>query len=232
MGVGDDFNQPDLAGAGQMGAAAGTAVAARLHQPHIAGQFLFAAVFGPRQRLGVGYPAVHRGVRPYGGVGLGLRLCQLGGGQGDAGVHPHIGRADVEADILRPEQPVERPTQDVLTGVLLHGVQPCGPVEAALHRVTRRQRGIGGVGDGYTVRMYGQYPRRTQRAGVTGLAAALREEGRAVQHHGEPTLRRGAGQNLCGKILHIWVCFVYFLRHGNEILSFFVIFSYYNIKQV
>ena len=108
MGIRDNLDQPDLAGAGQVRAAAGAAVAAGLHQPHVAVQRFFAAVLGVGQRFRVGYPAAHRGVGTHSGVGFSLGLGQLRGGERNARVHPHIGRADVEPDVLGPEQSVQR----------------------------------------------------------------------------------------------------------------------------
>ena len=96
----------------------------------------------------------------------------------------------------------------MLTGVLLHRVQPCGPVDAALHGVAHSQRGIGGVGDGGTVGMHGQHTRCAQCTGVAGLAAALGEEGCVVQHDRKAALHRGTGQHLRGERLHIGICFV------------------------
>ena len=51
---------------------------------------------------------MHGGVGPHSGVGFGfgpgkLRVCQR-----DAGIHPHVGAADVETDVFGPEQAVER----------------------------------------------------------------------------------------------------------------------------
>ena len=226
VGVGDDLDQPDLAGAGKVGAAAGTAVAAGLNQPHRTLQRLFAAVFGAGQCLGVGHPAAHRRVGPHGGVG------QLRSGQRDAGVHPHIGVADVEADILGPKKPVQRAAQDMLAGMLLHRVQPGRPVQAAGHLGALGQRGIGRVGHGLAVCGYRQHPGTAQRTGVAGLAAALGEKGRAVQHNGKAARGGAALQHPGGKALDIRICFVYFLCHEPEFLSNFWDFSYYNIKQV
>ena len=103
----DDFDQPHLAGAGKVGAAAGAAIAARFDQTHRAVNFFFAAVFGCCQRFGIGDIAAHGGVGAHGGIGSCLGLCQLGGGQRDAGVHPHIGRADVKAHVFGAEQAVQ-----------------------------------------------------------------------------------------------------------------------------
>ena len=208
VGKGDDFDQPDLAGAGQVGAAAGAAVAAGLHQPHVAGQFLFAAVVGAGQRLRVRHPAVYGRVCADGRVGLGLGLCQLFLRQRDACVHPHIRAADVEPHVLGPEQPVQRAAQNMLAGVLLHGVQPRGPVQAAVHGLARGQRCVRRVGDGLTVGVHGQHPRTAKPPGVTGLAAALGEEGRAVQHHRKAAGHGGAAYDLRGEILHIGIYFV------------------------
>ena len=50
----------------------------------------------------------------------------------------------MEAHILGPEQPVQRPRQDVLAGVLLHLVEPPGPVDLFFHR--RAGDGLGRQG--------------------------------------------------------------------------------------
>ena len=56
--------------------------------------------------------------------------------------------------------------------------------------------------------MHGQHPRAAKPPGVTGLAAALGEEGRAVQHHRKATGHEGAAYDLRGEILHIGIYFV------------------------
>ena len=90
-----------------MGAAAGTDVAARLHDAHRTFQFLLAAVVQPLQRFR--HMAPHRGVGPHCLVGKSLRLAQLGGGERQAHVHAHRFLPDVEPHILRTVQPVQRP---------------------------------------------------------------------------------------------------------------------------
>ena len=122
-----DLDQPHLAGAGQVGAAAGAAVAAGFHQPHGAFQLFFAAVFGFGQRRGVGHIAAHRRVGAHGVVGGGFGLGQLFGRQWDAGIHAHPRLPIVEPHVLGPKQAVQRAAQDMLAGVLLHGVQPRRP---------------------------------------------------------------------------------------------------------
>ena len=56
--------------------------------------------------------------------------------------------------------------------------------------------------------MHGQHPRAAKPPGVTGLTAALGEEGRAVQHHRKAAGRGGAAYDLRGEILHIGIYFV------------------------
>ena len=50
--------------------------------------------------------------------------------------------------------------------------------------------------------------RAAKPPGVTGLAAALGEEGRAVQHHRKAAGHGGAAYDLRGEILHIGIYFV------------------------
>ena len=96
----------------------------------------------------------------------------------------------------------------MLAGVLLHGIQAAGPIDAAGHGGARLQRSVRGMGDGGAVGMHVSHLRSAQRAQVTGLAAALREEGSLVQHDRIAALGRGAGEHGCNKFLHISVCFV------------------------
>ena len=106
------------------------------------------------------------------------------------------------------QQSVQRAAQNMLAGVLLHGVQPRGPVKAAVHGLAHGQRRIRRVGDGLAVGVYGQHPRAAKPPGVTGLAAALGEESRAVQHHRKTAGHGGAAYDLRGEILHIGIYFV------------------------
>ena len=204
----------------------------RLHQPHRAFQRLFAAVFGAGQFRGGGQVAAHRRVGPHGCVGLGLGFGQLGGGQRDAGVHPHPGGADVEPHVLRAVQAVQRAAQDMLAGMLLHGVQPCRPVDAPLHRAAHGQRRVGGVKDGLAVGMHRPHGGVPQAAGIAGLAAAFGVESGAVQHHGVAAGSRGAGQHGGGKGLQVRVVFVQFFGHGEAGPPLFSDFSHYTTKQV
>ena len=204
-----NFNQPHLPGGGQMGAAAGAQVGpACVHQPHRPVQLLFAAVGQGGQLPGLGVPAPHRPVRPHGGVGGGLGGGQLLRRQGQAHIHPHGGAADVKPHIVRPEHPVNGPAQNVLAGVLLHVVQPPGPVNPALHRAAHRQRRGGAVQNGALPHAGFGHGHVVQRAGVAGLAAAFRVEGGPVQLHRVPRFPGGAGHHPGGKGLCRGVGFV------------------------
>ena len=88
----------------------------------------------------------------------------------------------MEGDRLCPEEPLEGLGEDVLAGMLLHVVEAAVPVHAAghlragwlpLHQVDYLAVPIDHAGN-----------RRTaEGAQICGLAAALRVEGRALQHH-------------------------------------------------
>ena len=124
-----------------MGAAAGAGIRPRdLHDPNLARDLLFAPVGHPGQFLRGGVEHPHRHVLPDDLVCLQLGLAELVGGQGDAGVHPHRLGSDVKAHVLSPEEPVQRPREDVLAGVLLHLVEPPGPVDPGRHRRPRPGR--------------------------------------------------------------------------------------------
>ena len=167
----------------------------------------FAAVVGAGQRLRVRHPAVYGRVRADGGVGLGLGLCQLFLRQRDACVHPHIRAADVEPHVLGPEQPVQRAAQDMLAGVLLHGVQPRGPVKAAVHGLARGQRCVRRVGDGLAV---GARPAPARRQTARCHRGWPPPSGRRPCGPAPPQSRRarGAAYDLRGEILHIGIYFV------------------------
>ena len=98
----------------------------------------------------------------------------------------------------------------MFAGVLLHVVQPAGPVHSALHRAGKRR--IGEMHDDPVPQMHLPHRRAAQRAGVTGLAAALGIECGGVQHHRPAALAGLAVQYLSGKILQKCILFKQFLR--------------------
>ena len=181
-----------------MGAAAGADVRPRDgDDPHLALDLLFAAVGHPGQFGAGGVDDLDRQVLPDKAVGLGLGLAQPFGTDGDAGVHPHRLAADVKAHVLGPEQPVQRPGQDVFAGVLLHLVEPPGPVDGrlhrragdggggkALHRVPDHPRLFVDVGDGKA-----RPVRQGEKAAVGGLAAPLGVKDRPGQGDEAPAVR-------------------------------------------
>ena len=199
-----DLDEPHLAGAPQMGAAAGAQVGpARVDQAHRAVQLLFAAVGKARQLARFRVPRAHRGIGAHGGVGRGFGFGQLGGGQRPVHVHAHGGLADVEADVFGPEQPVQRAGQNMLAGVLLHVVAPPRPVELALNTAAHGQRRVQRVPDNAAACVHAGDGRAAQRAGVTGLAAAFGVKGGAVQRRapaaGHGLARKHRGGEPAGK---------------------------------
>ena len=173
-----------------MGAAAGTDIGTGdAHDAHLAFDLFLAAVGQCGQLLAGGVGDAHRHILPDNAVGGKFGLPQALGGDGDAGVHPHRVGADVEPDVLGPEHLVQDAGEDVLAGVLLHLVEPPGPVKGLLH--------FGAGGGGFGQIIYGvpddaallvdvgdvqhRAVRKGQGAPVGRLTAAFGVKDRAVQ---------------------------------------------------
>ena len=187
---GQDLDLAHRAGGGGVGAAAGADIGTGdAHDAHLAFDLFLAAVGQRGQLLAGGVGDAHRHILPDDAVGGKFGLPQTIGGDGDAGVHPHRVGADVEPDVLGPEHLVQDAGEDVLTGVLLHLVEPPGPVKGLLHC------GAGGGGFGQII--YGvpddaallvdvgdvqhRAVRKGQGAPVGRLTAAFGVKDRAVQ---------------------------------------------------
>ena len=93
----------------------------------------------------------------------------------------HEVRAEVEADILIAEARVDEAGDEMLTGVLLHEVQPPRPVDLARHVRADRQGRRAAVQHRLAAQERLRDVRAAERAHVAGLAAARGIKDRAVQ---------------------------------------------------
>ena len=195
----DHTEQPDktdFAGGFHMGTAAGAQITAgELHQPHVTGQLLFAAIGQGSQGLRVGVKDRNRRVGPRGLIGPALDVGKLLHGQFAVEIDGNDVMAYMKSHIVITVGRVNETADDMLAAVLLHEVQPPLPVNGALHRVAHGQ-GPGAavdnlpipaayVGDGYAA----------QQTGVTGLAAALGIKGRLIQSYKKSIAVGGTGQH-------------------------------------
>jgi hypothetical protein len=93
-------------------------------------------------------------------------------------------------EALRPglADTVDRRRQHVLTGVLLHVIEPTVPVDAAVHR-SFRHRTVHDVKHGAVVAVDGIDDRGgPQPSGIEGLPAGRGVKGGAIQDHGLPSV--------------------------------------------
>ena len=201
--------QPHLTAAGHMGAAAGAPIrTGKLRDPHRAGQLLFAAIGQSGQLLRGGVPDVDGVVGPDISVGLPLHLQRLFPCDGGVVVNGDHVRAHVEAHIVTVEGAAQHTGDDMLTGVLLHVVEPPRPVDMAAHLRAYGQRLVAQVGDDAVFLVYIQHAGIAQRAEVGGLAAALGVEGGAVKGDGKAVFHGLAGRHHGGEVLRIGIFIV------------------------
>ena len=215
--AGEQLDEPDFAGAPDVGAAAGAKIQIReSDDPHLAGQLLFTPV-GQRRQLLLGGPEnLHLRVPPDGLVGPGLDFRQGLRLHGTVEIDGHGVVTHVEAHVVIAKAGVDQAADNVLAAVLLHQVEPPVPVDLALHGFANLQRmvavvddpaaGFVGIGD----------PDTAQDALVAGLAAALGIKRRPVQNHVVAVLPRLAGQDHGGKLRQMGIEIIeLFGGHGN-----------------
>ena len=214
LGAGD-FDQADLGGAAQVGAATGGAV--EIGDVHYAKRPLDLGRAAQRQRGQFG--GVHEASRQGVIVGDDPVGQQLGGGQlvgGDVGAVEVNGAglgAQVEADGFGGEGADAGLGEDVLAGVLLHVVEAAGPVQAPVD-FTGGQFGGQQVERAFVGRLDVQDGDVVEVAEVAGLAAALRVEGGAVEDHGGLAIYLQALHNASTKLAQIRIIVVQKVGHG------------------
>ena len=129
-------------------------------------------------------------------------------------------RAHVEAYVVAVVIPAQDSGENVLSGMLLHMVEPPVPVKDAgdgfpdFHFFFKR------VENHPAFFMDVQYPDAVQRPVVGGLSAALRIEGGAVQNGQKAVFFPFTGENSGGKFFQKGVLFVELFRfHVENFLS-------------
>ena len=184
----EQLDEADLARAGHMGAAAGAQVdVSELHEAHRARQGLFTAVREVRQLVRLRIPDMRRKIGPDGLVRGALQLLQGLLVHFAVKIDRHKVRAEVEADVLIAEARVDEAGDKMLTGVLLHEVQPPRPVDLARHVRAGRQSCRTAVQHRLAAQERLRDVRAAERAHVAGLAAARGIKDCAVQLH-EPAV--------------------------------------------
>ena len=164
-----------------MGAAAGAAVRpGEGHDPHLAGKRFLAAVVQTGQRIRRGEGDVHRSVLPDHLIGGLFRGHDLFPGQLGIVVDGHRVGPQVETHVVTVVQRAQQAGENVLPGVLLHVVEPAGPVNGPRHLGADLPRAVTGVENHALCFMDIRDLDCAQSAVVLRLSAPLRVEGRAV----------------------------------------------------
>ena len=191
------------------------------HDPHLAGEHLLAAVVQPGQRIRRGEGDLHRGVLPDHLVGGLFRGHDLFPGQLGIVVDGHRVRPQVEAHIVTAVQRAQQAGENVLPGVLLHVVEPAGPVDGSLHFGADLHRAVTGVENHAVCFMDIRDLDCAHGAVVRRLSAPLRVEGGAVQHYGPAGFGFFTGEHPGGEGGEIGVLVIEFFRfHVENFLSF------------
>jgi len=114
-------------------AARGDVVVGHLHQAQLARAPGFLPQRERRRLLVAHEPDRHGPILPHDSVGVALGGDDLLMSQLLVEVERRQLRPEVEADRARLEEPVEGRREDVLTGVLLHVVEPAPAIDGAVH---------------------------------------------------------------------------------------------------
>ena len=164
-----------------MGAAAGAAVrAGEGHDPHIPFQRLFAPVVDGLQLRSPVELNVDGVVFIKILIGLSLNLQQLLPGNISVEVDGHDVRTHVEPHIIAVKPLADQPGADVLSGVLLHVVEPPTPVDGTGDSFPNFHGSVHIVENHAVFFMDVRHSRSVQNAVIGRLSAPLRVEGRAV----------------------------------------------------
>ena len=211
----EDLDDADLPGAGDMRRAAGAAVDPRdLHDAHLTAQLLLRAVVERGELRLAGDPCADGEIAAHGLVGAKLDLRELVRAQLPGEVDGHAVGAHVEAHVVEAEAAMHEAGDDMLARVVLHAPQALLEVEAALDVLPDGQGRVAEVDDLAAALLRVQHARAPQRSGIGALAAALREEGRAVERHGKSLLRLLAGKHLRGENGQMAVRVIELFGHG------------------
>ena len=194
--AGQDLDQSHLSRAKHMGAAAGTAIRFREgDNADLARQLLFAAIVQCRQFSGRGIVDLHLPVGPDDLVGLAFGVQSLLPGDVGVVVDGHHVGTQVEAHVVAAVIRTEDAGDDVLSGVLLHVVEPPGPVDVPGNSLPNFHSSIAGVENDPVFFVDVRDGYLSQCPVVSRLPAALWIEGRAVQHHLKAVFPGLTGQN-------------------------------------
>ena len=183
-----------------MGAAAGAAVrSGEGHDADVPLQGLFAAVVdGVQLRTPVGLD-IDGVVLIDILIGLGFDFQQFLPGDVGVEIDGHHIRPHVETYIVAVAAAADQPGADVLAGVLLHVVEPPGPVDDAGDSFPNFHGAVHIVENYPVFFMDVRHRRAVQGALVGGLAAPLRVEGGAVQCDNEAVFSGLAVQHRGGE---------------------------------
>ena len=164
-----------------MGAAAGAAVrAGEGHDPHIPLQRLFTPIVDGLQLRSPVELNVDGVVFIKILIGLSLDLQQLLPGNIGVEVDGHDVRAHVKSHIVAVKPLADQPGTDMLSGVLLHVVEPPLPVDGTGDSFPNFHGSVHIVENHAVFFMDVRHSRSVQNAVIGRLSAPLRVEGRAV----------------------------------------------------
>ena len=195
---GKQFNQANFACAINVRAAAGTEVdPAELHQPHRAGQRLFAAVGQHFQLTWIGIPDFGRNIGPDRLICGQLHFGQRLRGQFSAEIDGDNVAAHMESDIFKAKAGVNDAGDQMFTRMLLRQIKAARPINGTLDLLPDLQGRVGKVYDLVPPFLNVQHPCLPDLAEVTRLAAARRIEDRPVEHYLPAVFRRFTGKNAC-----------------------------------
>ena len=112
---------------------------------------------------------------------------------------------EVEANVVKSVFAVDQPRNDVLTRMALHAPEALRPVDPPAHLRARRKRHVRIVYDCIRQELHIENVRAAEHAGISRLAAALREKHRLIEHDGVALPIRVTAQHGRGKITPVAV---------------------------
>ena len=183
-----------------------------LHDAHRAVKLLLAAVFERGELLGRGIEDPHGDVRAYGQIGLVFDLAELLEAQLPVEVDGHAVRGHVEVDVLDAVFFVAQAGEDVLAAVVLHAAQALFRVHGA-GVMAGGKLAVAQMQDLAAALVHIEHARLADRSRVGRLAAALGEEGRAVEHDLPAALLLPRGEDPCLKFKQMAVQIIQFFAH-------------------
>ena len=111
----------------------------------------------------------------------------------------------MKSHVVKPVPAVDQAGEHVLPGMLLHQVEPPGPIDLAGHGLAHRQRAVAAVYDDAISLLHRQNLGVCQGAQVPGLSAAFGIKCRLVQANGPASGCRTALRDLRGEVTQMGI---------------------------